>query len=326
MLSRIAKGLFDLGQAVERAQQVAQILEVNHKMNLERGLHDEEDVWRTISEAFGCKIEAPDERKIYECLVLSDDHPYSVRRGIEQARFEGRAMREHISEEMWLHLNHTYLKFKPITFESIVASGRSEFNQRVRIFSDALVGLTDDTMIRGEAWAFLKVGKLSERASMICKVLKIREAAIIPEQGGAPVDVHQWQTLLRSLSGYEPYRRAYDARIDPNRVLDFVLKRGDFPRSLTGCLCEMRRAVAVISAGSQSSVALDLFIARFLEDLRLLRSDQFLENGTLPAYLDDVDEACREMEQQIKLTFFSSLRPAFAPESCVSSIQSVVPQ
>lgn len=105
---------------------------------------------------------------------------------------------------------------------------------------------------------------------MICKVLKIKEASIVPERSGAQVDVHQWQALLRSLSGYEPYRRAYDARIDPSQVLDFALRRTDFPLSLVGCFVKMRAAIGIISASSPMPPDLDLTIARVLQELRYL--------------------------------------------------------
>ena len=190
MLSRVARSLFELGRSVERAHHVAQIIEVSHKMNLERVDHNEAEVWQAISNAFGGDPSVTLEREIYEGFVLSETHPYSVRKCVGQARFEGRAMREHISEEMWLHLNHTHLEFKTITFESVMSVGRSEFNRRVTIFSDALSGLADDTMIRGEAWAFLRIGKLTERASMICKILKIKQKSITPELDGGPIDVH----------------------------------------------------------------------------------------------------------------------------------------
>ena len=111
MLSRIARGLYDLGRQIERAQHVVRILEVNHKTNLERATTDDANVWIAIAEAFGCEGDAPSEEGLYRELVLSSVHPYSVRRCIESARDEGRAMRDHISEEMWLHLNGMHLSF-----------------------------------------------------------------------------------------------------------------------------------------------------------------------------------------------------------------------
>ena len=217
MLSRIARGLYDVGGAIERAQDVTRILEVNHKMNLERAALEEASVWTAVSEAFECGLENPSEADLYRELVISTTHPYSVRHCIEGARSEARAMRDHISEEMWLHLNRSHLDLASLSFERILQIGRSEFNRRIELFANAFHGFADTTMIRGEAWYFLGIGRLAERASMLCRILEIKRKslALAPEHEGAPIDFHQWQALLRSLSGYEPYRRAYDARIQP---------------------------------------------------------------------------------------------------------------
>ena len=148
MLSRIARGLYDLGRLIERSRNVARILEVNHKVNLERSSRDETEIWSAVSNAFDCDLSSPDESSLYEALVLSPTHPHSVRRCIAEARDEGRAMRNHISEEMWLHLNRQHLDFQNLTFTHIRETGRSEFNRQVEIFADGLHGLADDTMIR----------------------------------------------------------------------------------------------------------------------------------------------------------------------------------
>ena len=326
MLSRIANGLFDLGQSVERAQHMAQIIEVNHKMNLERAIQDDAEVWRAISDVFDGHINHPTEREIYERFVLSEDHPYSVRHCVGRARFEGRAMREHISEEMWLHLNHTHLSFETLTFDSIRAVGRSEFNRRVTVFADALCGLADDTMIRGEAWAFLRMGKLSERAAMICQTLRVKESLITPERGAAPVDAHQWQALLRSLSGYEPYRRVYDARIVPRRVLEFVLKQENFSRSLAGCLIEMRRTIDVLAASTGGPRDLDLLVTRILETLRLTDPGELLTSGSFSIFLAELSELCHQMERAADRSFFATLRPPVDHDLEVRSIGAVVQQ
>lgn len=315
MLSRIARGLYEMGRHVERSQNVARILEVNHKMNLERASVDEGNVWTAISESFQCDLDQPTERSLYEELVLSETQPFSVRRCIAAARDEGRAMRNHISEEMWLHLNRVHLDLKSLGFETVLRIGRSEFNRRIELFADAFYGLADDTMIHGEAWAFLRIGKWAERATMICRILEIKRKslAMAPELEGAPADVHQWQALLRSLSGYEPYRRAFDARILPERVLEFVLKRRDFPRSLACTLDALSDALATVSgsAGTQPQLLDDL--NRFREELRGVDTVEMVRSGSLESELRGFELRCAELSEGLALAYFTSLRPSSTP-------------
>jgi len=327
MLSRIARGLYELGRNVERAQHVVRILEVNHKMNLERASVDEANVWTAISESFRCEIDSPDEASLYDCLVLSASHPYSVRRCIAAARDEGRSMREHISEEIWIHLNRTHLDLADLTFERVLQIGRSEFNRCIEVFGDALYGLADDTMIRGESWAFLRVGKLAERATMICRILEIKRKslALAPHSEGAPVDVHQWQALLRSLSGYEPYRRAYDARIVPEQVLEFALQRSDFPRSLTCTLADLRDALARVAGSNPLQIRLGTDVDRLLEALRLIDPGELFRSGSFEGELHRLDHRCRAIASALDLAYFTSLRPTSTPIAAVPGA-GLVPQ
>ncbi|MEM7410488.1 MAG: alpha-E domain-containing protein [Myxococcota bacterium] len=315
MLSRIARGLYELGRSIERSQNVVRILEVNHKMNLERAAIDESNAWLAISESFACELDRPDERSLYDSLVLSETHPHSVRRCIQDARDEGRAMREHISEEMWLHLNRTFLDLADLSFASILRIGRSQFNQRIEVFADGFHGLADDTMIRGESWAFLRIGKFLERASMIGRILEIKRKALslAPDTEGAPIDIHQWQALLRSLSGYEPYRRAYDARIVPERVLAFVLRRDDFPRSLTCTLRDLERALDVVAGSNPAQIRLAQELRRTLEDLHHLDTAELIAGGSFESELLHLRRRCHTMEECMELGYFTSLRPASTP-------------
>ncbi|MEM9175263.1 MAG: alpha-E domain-containing protein, partial [Myxococcota bacterium] len=305
--------LYELGRSVERAHHVIRILEVNHKMNLERSARNDHEICAAISESFGCGLDAPDERSLYGALVLSPTHPCSVRFCVSEARDQGRAMREHISEEIWLHLNRTHLEFQRLTFDEILGIGRSEFNRRVEVFADALHGLADDTMIRGDSWGFLRLGKLVERASMVCRILEIKRKSISSDLDGGPVDVHQWQALLRSVAGYEPYRRAYDARVVPARVLEFVLQRPDFPRSLVCTLNEIRGALAVVGTGSAMQARLDQSVSALTETLNALDPEEILRDGAFEGELRSLGRACQEIDASIELAYFTSLRPAASP-------------
>jgi uncharacterized alpha-E superfamily protein len=315
VLSRIARGLYGIGREVERAQNVVRVLEVNHKMHLERAPLDRSNVWVAISEAFETGLSAPDEAAIYGSLVFSATHPHSVRRCIRSARDQTRAMRDHVSEELWLHLNHAHLELLPADFAGVLALGRSEFNRRVELCVDAFYGLADDTLVHGPAWHFLRIGRFVERASMICRILEIKRKALLqlPEAAGAPIDVHQWQALLRSLSGYEPYRRAFDARIVPARVLEFVLQREDFPRSLHHALRQMAASLHALSGEHTARAELLRAIELLCDELRLLDARELLLAGALEREVQLLSRRCEDLAAAVERGFFTSFRPALAP-------------
>ncbi len=312
MLSRIAEALYRTGRDVERVQNVVRILEVQHKMHLARQSWNPSSGWMPLFEAFAVEdADEPTEEALYTVLVLDPDHPFSARGRIAAARERARSLRESISEEMWEHLNRFHLELAPLGFADIRRIGRSEFNRRIELFCDAFHGLADDTMIHGAEWHFLRLGKFLERATMLCKILDVKRKTLelSPEQEGRPIDFHQWQGMLRSVSGYEPYRRVFDARIVPARVLDLVLTHPDFPRSYCHCLARIEESLEAVASGSWAQRDL-------LAEVRKTRSEVAAEpgaallHGGLEAHVRTLSRRCAAMATGIENAFFRTRRPA----------------
>ena len=315
MLSRIARGMCNMGRQIERAQNVIRVLEVNHKIHLERESLDPGNTWLAIGEAFGLELERLDEPSLYGALVLSFDHPYSVRRCIGQAREHARTARDHVSEEMWEHLNGYYLQLQGLDFDRVRRLGRRDFNRQIETFCDAFHGLADNTMIRGPGWHFLRIGKFLERACMTCRILEIKRKSLSfsPEEEGRPLDVLQWQALLRSVSGFEPYRRAYDARIVPTRVLDFVLLNESFPRSLRHALGQLSDSICRVAAGNPAQAELVGDVTLLLDDLCDLDAEQILLGGGLEGPVQHLARRCTALGEQIEKAFFEFTFPQPSP-------------
>jgi len=311
MLSRIAQALYQTGRDVERAQNVVRILEVQHKMHLARQTWNPSTGWMPLFEAFAVEdATEPSEEALYAVLVLDRDHPYSVRGRIASARERARSLRECISEEMWEHLNRFHLELAPLGFGDILQIGRSEFNRRVELFCDAFHGLADDTMIHGPEWHFLRLGKFLERAAMLCTILDVKRKTLelAPEQEGRPIDFHQWQGLLRSVSGYEPYRRVYDARIVPAQVLDLVLTHPDFPRSFRHCLARIEESLGAVASSAWTQQDLLAEVQKTLAEVSAEPGASLLHGG-LEAHVRALSRRCAAIAEGMEGAFFRSRRP-----------------
>ncbi len=57
-----------------------------------------------------------------------------------------------------------------------------------------------ETMSRGEAWHFARVGRLLERADKTTRILDIKYFLLLPDVSyvGTPVDDLHWTAVLRS--------------------------------------------------------------------------------------------------------------------------------
>jgi uncharacterized alpha-E superfamily protein len=99
-------------------------------------------------------------------------------------------------------------------------------------------GVTFGTMLRDEAYHFIRLGTHMERADNTARILDTKYHILLPsvaDVGGA-VDYYQWASLLQSLSGFESYRKIYSDVISPRRVAELLILRDDMPRSLHSCM------------------------------------------------------------------------------------------
>ena len=98
-------------------------------------------------------------------------------------------------------------------------------------------GVTFGTMLRDEAYHFIRLGTHLERSDNTARILDTKYHILLPSAAdvGGAVDYYQWASLLQSVSGFESYRKIYSDVISPRRVAELLVLRDDMPRSLHSC-------------------------------------------------------------------------------------------
>lgn len=314
MLSRIARGMYELGRRIESAENVTRILDVNYRMSLELDYFSDLDVWSPMLAITGSRAKFDElydelnEENVYDFLLLCEDNPNSVIVSLRLAREYARTMRERISEEMWEHLNRMHLEMQSLTLSEVQHKGSYYFNQRIQSFCNAFHGFADNTMVHGEAWQFLRLGRNLERAAMTGRILGIKYHMLLPDPAevGRPLDLHQWQALLRSVSGYEAYRRLYRARIAPEKVVNLILFDPRFPRSLRFCISHVRDGLRGIGAHTDGQRSLFALVANFLEELQEGHGSQVLEEG-LQSHIEYIEQRCSQIHQKLIESYLDPL-------------------
>jgi len=289
MLSRSAERMYRMGRYVEHAENVARLINVNHRMSLELKYFSDIDIWSPViattrsEKLFGELYSEVNETNVCEFLLSSELNPDSVVSCIRSAREQARTMRDRISEELWTHLNRTYLEFQtPELVQQVMAQGNDAFHERILLFCNAFHGLSDNTMVRAVSWNFLRLGRFFQRALMTLRIVEIKSHILLPEtqESDTPIDLHQWEALLRSVSGYEAYRRLFRARMVPARVVDLLVANPQFPRSLHYCLIQIRSALTNLSHEGKDHQELNAQVDVFLDDLQEgAVGDQILSRG-----------------------------------------------
>lgn len=293
MLSRVAAALYWMGRYLERAENIARLLDVNIQLLIDFGSIDDQHIkehWIPVLRSAGDEdlffqhYPNADSASVTEFMTFHRANPNSVFSCVCAARENARQVRDQISLEMWQVLNEMYLFLQSKDAHQVWSDGPGTFYDQVKRFSHLFQGLTDATFSRTEGWEFIQFGKYLERADKTTRILDVKYHILLPratDVGGA-VDTAQWQAVLRSTSALEAYRRFYVTEILPRKVAEFLVLSDSFPRSLRYCLRELDHSLGRLGGGRRSTVeptAAELDFRQLRADLDRLSINEIIARG-----------------------------------------------
>ncbi|MBU6303483.1 MAG: alpha-E domain-containing protein [Verrucomicrobia bacterium] len=315
MLSRVAESLFWLSRYIERAENLARLVDVNREHLLDshrQGQSNPADAWRPVlqatcaDEAYDALVEdsgtPPDAGRF---ITLEDRYPDSIRQCIANARENARMVRDQISEEMWLELNAVHLLLQSSEAEELWASDAPELYNRIIDFSLLFQGLTDATIVHDEGWQFMQIGKFLERADKTSRILDILTFWHEPDR-------YHCSTVLSSCSAFSAFRAEFRGEATLQNVAAFLLSSQAFPRSVRSCLRQVDHALHAVSgvpAGTFSNEA-ERLTGSLLARINFSGVDEVFSRG-LHAYIDELQKHLNEIGQRLYETYVllpSSLR------------------
>ncbi len=241
MLSRTADHLFWMSRYMERAENLARLLDVTWQMSLvPQSVEAANQNWNAVialnslEESFAAKYKEVNAENVLRFMVSDADNLSSIYSCLRLCRENAHAVRGTITSEMWETLNSTWLEAREQSFERIGANGVGEFFEWVKMRSHLSRGVTVGTLLQDEAYHFIRLGTLLERADNTARILDVKYHVLGHEEGAT--DFYQWGALLRSVSAFEVYRKAYRDVITPERVAELLVLRSNMPRSLHFCM------------------------------------------------------------------------------------------
>lgn len=242
MLARTADHLFWMSRYIERAENLARLLDVTWQMSLVP--QPEEAVnqsWNAIialnslEEAYAARYAAVNGENVLKFMVSDPDNLSSIHSCLRLARENAHAVRGTLTTEMWETLNATWIEARSRSFDQIYAAGIGDYFEWVKMRSSLSRGTTLGTQLQDEAFHFIRLGTLLERADNTARILDVKYHAVRAHDEGA-TDFYEWGALLRSVSAFEVYRKVYRDVITPDRVAELLILNPDMPRSLHFCM------------------------------------------------------------------------------------------
>ncbi len=311
MLSRVADSLYWMSRYIERAENVARLLDVNLQLQLDFEEMDDDKLkehWEPILRATGDEklfhelYERADSASVTDFLTFNRNNPSSILASMMAARENASMIRDQLSTEMWQCINQAYLFLKSNNAKQVWDSGPYEFYKQIQDYSHYFIGLSDATFSHTEGFYFMQVGKFLERADKTSRIIDVKYHILLPsiEEVGGAVDAVQWSAVLRSCSALEAYHRIYIASVDPHKVADFLIFNDYFPRSIQFCVREMDKNLHRISGcplGEYSNHA-ERASGRLLSDLKYNTIQDAFTQG-LHEYLQAMQERFMEIGGQV---------------------------
>ena len=318
MLSRTADHLFWMSRYMERAENTARMLNVSYETSLlPQSAAAVEAGWEgilSISEllpAYLAQYKNINPRDVMAFMVKDANNPSSILSCLRAARENARAVRGTLTTEVWETQNQTWLEVNRMLKSGEFERDPGQFFEWVKFRSHLSRGVTVGTMLMDEALYFMRMGTFLERSDNTARLVDVKFHAMNNEFFGAPQVLHEgeaekeydfyhWSAILRSVSGFEVYRKVYRDVIRPERVAELLILRPDMPRSLLASLNEVVVNLKLVSHDADSDTL--RHAGRLRSELAFGRIDEILATG-LHAYLTQFLERVNVLGVRISREF-----------------------
>ena len=154
MLSRTADHLFWMSRYMERAENLARLLDVTWQMSLvPQPLEAANQNWNAIialnslEEEFAARYSAVNAENVLRFMVLDPSNLSSIYSCLRAARENAHAVRGTLTSETWESCNMTWIEVREQQFEPIMAAGIGQFFEWVKLRAAVIRGVTFGIML-----------------------------------------------------------------------------------------------------------------------------------------------------------------------------------
>jgi uncharacterized alpha-E superfamily protein len=300
-----------MARYIERAENMARILDVTANMAMvPNAALSEAALWQPALEISGNADDFKERFSDYTAsnvihfLAMDPENPSSIYSALYSARENARAVRVAMTSETWENINALWLEFSQFEGKDLALDGLREFCDWVKARSHLFRGVSFGTMLRDDAFQFLRLGTFIERADNTARLLDVKYHLLLPkeEEVGGGVDYYEWSAVLRSVSAFQAYQKVFNDTIQPWRVAELLVLRKDMPRSLHACFTEITVILETLTTGRH--VECRRIAGEINASLKYGRMDHIFQNG-LHEFLTEFIECNNQLGAEIQNSFLN---------------------
>jgi uncharacterized alpha-E superfamily protein len=330
--SRAADDLYWLGRYAERAEGIARLARVLiDRLQGFGGRLDPNDngeivaLARALSASTGHAFPDGEEQDPtatfagYEQALLGvvfGDGGGTLASIVRAALRAGRMVRGRISLDTWrvlASLDDVFRAEGGAHRDDALGALAETLNQGVRTLS-AFTGLAMESMTRGQAWAFLDMGRRLERGSALLSLLTTLDRRFDREHA-------LLEAILEVADSGMTYRRRYLTSMVAEAVTDLLLTDDGNPRSVIFQVEALARHVEAlprpdgqaVKSPEQRAVVTALSELQLADVARIVEVDASGARAGLAALLDRLSTELRALSDALSTTYLNNLTPGVAP-------------
>lgn len=292
MLARVVETIYWMARYLERAEDMARLINVNAHliMDMPKGTTLGWEPILDITASRDAYLESHDsfdERPVLRYLIADKQSPISLISNLEAAKENARTIRDTIPRECWEEINTLFMYARDNLNQGLSKRGRHQFLTEIITSNQTISGLLAGTMNHDEGYLFLKMGRNIERADMTTRFIDVRTQSLFEDDDLSlkAFENIQWMSVLKSLTGYQMYRREMQVSIRHSKVLWILIMSRIFPRSVLSCTNEVAQFIDKLP-NNAAALSLVNDLQKFLEgadlsDLNHRRLHEFIDNVQL---------------------------------------------
>ena len=305
MLSRVADSLYWMSRYLERAENTLRQLDVTMGLMLDPGGASAETRWNRLISSLGDPAGLQwtgDLESLMRFLIFDGTNRAAVTFCLNSARENARQVREEISSEQWQRLNRLFHHIHSPQAEAQFPANVNDLLVSIIDGIHLFKGVSDTTMIHGQGWQFIRLGRYLERAYATATLLEVYQPDLFcaPEREHSGYQYLEQVGLLRCCTAFEAYCQVYTADISADRILEFLLLNREFPHAIRYCVDGIMSAVEAVqrSGARRPPEELSAGIGRLHAMLGYTTIGEVL-GGNPGAFLHSIRQQCMRIHELI---------------------------